>query len=340
MSTMLASRRRGLGGLLLVAGLLAATFYFLLKGADWQLLPQALADARPSWLLAAVGCMVVFFGAQAVNNHALLRALGYPVTMGQSVRYTLVDFYFSAITPCASGGQPAQIYFMQRDGIHIGSASLAILLFNMTYHIAAVVLVGGAFLYRGGWIMQQLGAGGLLLSYGVLVHLVLIALFAAAIFKPALLRRLLLSAIGLLGRVRLLKNPEQAAAWVEEQISQYQQGAAYIRTHGGLLLRCQLLTIVHLLALFSVPFCIYCALAGGGLNWLEISSLQAVLSAAVDTLPLPGGVGAAEGGFVLMYQAIFAAQVIPAMLLCRTISCYGMVAVGAVAAMGGSGRRQ
>lgn len=282
--------------------------------------------------------MVVFFGAQAVNNHWLLSALGYPVTLGQSVRYTLLDFYFSAITPCASGGQPAQLYFMQKDGIAVGSASLAILLFNMTYHVAAVVLVGGAFLYRGGWIMAQLGAGGLLLLYGVIVHVALILLFAGAIFKPALLQKLLLTLIGGLGRTRLLKQPERAEQWVLEQIAQYQQGAAYIRGHLGLLLRCQLLTIVHLLALFSVPFCIYCALQAGALNWLEISSLQAVLSAAVDTLPLPGGVGAAEGGFMLMYQAIFAAQVLPAMLLCRTVSYYGVVALSSLVAIASSRR--
>lgn len=99
------------------------------------------------------------------------------MTLGQSVRYTLLDFYFSAITPCAPAVSPAQLYFMQKDGIAVGSASLAILLFNMTYHVAAVVLVGGAFLYRGGWIMAQLGAGGLLLLYGVIVHVALILLF-------------------------------------------------------------------------------------------------------------------------------------------------------------------
>lgn len=338
MSAMLVDRRRSVSSLLIVAAILAVTFYFLGRGADWSVLPQAVAHARWQWLAAAVGCMVVFFGAQAVNNHWLLSALGYPVTLGQSVRYTLLDFYFSAITPCASGGQPAQLYFMQKDGIAVGSASLAILLFNMTYHVAAVVLVGGAFLYRGGWIMAQLGAGGLLLLYGVIVHVALILLFAGAIFKPALLQKLLLTLIGGLGRTRLIKQPERAEQWVLEQIAQYQQGAAYIRGHLGLLLRCQLLTIVHLLALFSVPFCIYCALQAGALNWLEISSLQAVLSAAVDTLPLPGGVGAAEGGFMLMYQAIFAAQVLPAMLLCRTVSYYGVVALSSLVAIASSRR--
>ena len=86
MSAMLVDRRRSVSSLLIVAAILAVTFYFLGRGADWSVLPQAVAHARWQWLAAAVGCMVVFFGAQAVNNHWLLSALGYPVTLGQSVR--------------------------------------------------------------------------------------------------------------------------------------------------------------------------------------------------------------------------------------------------------------
>lgn len=333
MSTVVMDKRKSLGSLLLAGMILAGTLYFLGRSADWSILPEALRSARWPWLIAAVGCMAIFFGAQAVNNHWLLKAFGYSVSLRQSIRYTLLDFYFSAITPCASGGQPAQLYFMKRDGIAVGSASLAILLFNMTYHVAAVILVGGAFLYCGSWILAQLGSGGLLLLYGVAVHGALIMLFAAAIFSPKLLQSLLLLGIGILGKLRILKQVSAAQAWARAQIAQYQQGARYIRCHLGVLLRCQLLTLIHLLALFSVPFCVYGALQGGDMNWLDIASVQAVLSAAVDTLPLPGGVGAAEGGFVLLYQTIFAGQVLPAMLLCRAISHYSMVALSALVAV-------
>lgn len=332
MSTLIMNKRRSWSGLLVVAVILIATLGLLGRSADWSELPQALAGAQVNYLLAGILCMMAFFTAQAINSRWLLTALGYQVTLRQAFKYALLDFYFSAITPCASGGQPAQMYFMQKDGISIGSASLAILLFNMTYHVASVLLVGVAWLYCGAALVTQLGIGSWIVAYGVAVHVILVIIFAVAILQPFWLEKAGLLAIGGLHRLGVIKEARKAQAFLTEQIAHYQQGASYIKRHWGLVLRVQLMTVLHLLALFSIPFCIYQALCCGSLGWLDITGLQAMLSAAVDTLPLPGGVGAAEGGFVLLYQTVFAAQILPAMLLCRSFSYYGVVAVSGIVA--------
>ena len=52
-------------------------------------------------------------------------------------------------------------------------------------------------------------------------------------------------------------------------------------------------------------------------------ALQAVLFLSVSSLPLPGAVGLSEGGFLLLYQTVFPAAVLPgAMLLSRSVSFY------------------
>ena len=51
--------------------------------------------------------------------------------------------------------------------------------------------------------------------------------------------------------------------------------------------------------------------------------LQAVLFLSVSSLPLPGAVGLTEVGFLLLYQTVFPAAILPsAMLLSRTVSFY------------------
>ena len=259
MSTMIMSKGRSLGGFLAVALILTVTLVVLGHSADWSALPQVLAEAKAGYLAAGALCMAAFFTAQAVGSRTLLRALGYDVSLGQALRYALLDFYFSAITPCASGGQPAQLYYMQRDGIALGSASLAILLFNMTYHAASVLIAGTAWLYCGPQVVAQIGPMGWLLLYGLIVHLLLVALFATAILKPAWLDAAGRVVIALGSRLRLIKNQAGAQRFLQEQLGHYQQGAAYIRGHLGLLLKVQLCSILHLLALFSVPFFVYCA---------------------------------------------------------------------------------
>lgn len=310
----------------------ALTVCILLGGQSLLELPQIIATANIAWLLAALGAILFYFAAQGVNIKWLFSSLGYPITFKAAFGYALVDFYFSAITPCASGGQPAQLYYMQKNKLPIGAASLVIMLFNMTYHIAAIGLIITAFCFKGTFLAQQLGLGGLLLIYGISVHLLLTLGFAAAIFKPDGLKRLLQSIYQRLSRFKRWQSSTALLKTVTEQLNEYSRSADYIKAHPFLLLRCQLVTIVHLLMLFSIPYFIYRGLNLDSFSYFDITALQSAFAIAVDTLPLPGGVGAAEGGFVLVYQQIFAQRILPAMLLFRTVTYYGPLLLGGVTA--------
>lgn len=58
--------------------------------------------------------------------------------------------------------------------------------------------------------------------------------------------------------------------------------------------------------------------------------LQAVISVAVDMLPLPGGVGVSEGLFMTMFEPVFGEKLLPGMLLSRGISYYALLIISAV----------
>ena len=57
--------------------------------------------------------------------------------------------------------------------------------------------------------------------------------------------------------------------------------------------------------------------------------LQAVISVAVDMLPLPGGVGVSEGLFMTMFEPVFGEKLLPGMLLSRGISYYALLLISA-----------
>ena len=104
-----------------VAALLLAvlTITAVLKGGGVS--PGELAtDIRnlsiPGLLLAVSGMFgFIFFEGMALT--VIVRGLGYPAKHRQGFVYSAADIYFSAITPSASGGQPASAFFMIRDGI-------------------------------------------------------------------------------------------------------------------------------------------------------------------------------------------------------------------------------
>ena len=91
------------------------------------------------------------------------------------------------------------------------------------------------------------------------------------------------------------------------------------------------LTAVQLTALYAVPYAVYRAFGLEGHGAFEIICAQALLTLAVDMLPLPGAVGAAEGGFVRFFSVFFGAGLVtPAVLLSRGVSFYAALAVSAV----------
>ena len=67
--------------------------------------------------------------------------MGYPAKRSHGFVYSAADVYFSAITPSASGGQPASAYFMLKDGI-AGTAVMAALLLNLIMYTLAILTIG------------------------------------------------------------------------------------------------------------------------------------------------------------------------------------------------------
>ena len=69
-------------------------------------------------------------GFKALSLGVLSKTLGYRKGILKNYSYASADIYFSAITPSATGGQPASAYYMIKDGIPI-SHTTAILSVNL-----------------------------------------------------------------------------------------------------------------------------------------------------------------------------------------------------------------
>lgn len=321
---------------LLFFGLLfTLTFHFLFKDQEMGSLAGLIRQVDYKYLAVGLVVMVVFFGLEAINLKALLGSFHYKLSLGRCMKYSLIDFYFSSITPGACGGQPAQICYMKKDEIQIGSSSLTLLLFNLTYHMGILLIWLGAFAYawfgQGEILFSNRGILRYLMIYGVLAQSLLVTAFFAAVFSKKLLPRIIHAVVGLLAKIKVVKRPEGLIQRADSHILEYQKGAAYIKKNPKVLLLVLLVTIAHLAALFSIPFWVFKAFGLSGIGLLEVIGLQAALTLSVESLPLPGGMGAAENGYLLIYASIFGhSLVLPAMLLSRGLNYYFPLVVGGV----------
>ena len=82
--------------------------------------------------------MCGFFVFEALALKVLCKTFGYKISFRKSLVYSSSDIYFSAITPSATGGQPASAYFMMKDKIP-GAATTIILLVNLTLYTTSII---------------------------------------------------------------------------------------------------------------------------------------------------------------------------------------------------------
>jgi len=91
-----------------------------------------------------------------------------------------------------------------------------------------------------------------------------------------------------------------------------------------------LITLLQRIALFLVTWYAYRAIGLEGENFVTIVIIQAMISVAVDMLPLPGGMGVSENLFLQMFLPLFGETlVLPGMVISRGISYYTQLIISA-----------
>ena len=133
---------------LLFLSLLGLTFYLVFHGQDPGQLRAALLQADPTMLGIGAGCMAFFFCCEAKNLQRGLAMFGSPASYRACLRYAITGFFFSSVTPSASGGQPMQVYAMYRDGHPPAPGAMALLVEFFSFQLVAVALGIGGFLFH------------------------------------------------------------------------------------------------------------------------------------------------------------------------------------------------
>lgn len=318
------------GNLIVFVGLIALTFYILLRGQDLPQLAAVLLTAKIRYLLLASGCMCLFLLCEAVNLRKCLRLLGCDCSCLQSIRYALTGFFFSSITPSASGGQPMQLYDMHRDRIPVSSGALALLMQFCSFQTVTVCFAVTGFAATYPVLSEQVGGLRYLFLLGAGLNLLLLTVTLIAIFSRRLTERLRQAASWLLHKLPG-KKPLQLEQSLTEQIALYQKSAVIFRHNKVVFFQLILVTILQISAYYSIPYWMYLSFGLSAYSFWIIVALQAVLHITVSALPLPGAVGASESGFLLLFQAVFPAAVLhDAMLLSRSVSFYLFVALSGI----------
>lgn len=306
--------------------LIILTYYFIFKKIDRKGIQEAIKYTNLWFILIAIvlACGNIVF--ESLNSYRTLKALDEKVTFKQALKYGIVGFFFSAITPAATGGQPIQILYMHKDNIKYTNATISILLQSFAYltMMSTLGLLGYIINYD---YINSLGFIEYFFFIGLMVNGLIIVVTLFAMFSKAASQKV----VNLIYKIFKAINEEKANKFkkkIEKQLKEYHESAKLIASNRGLMIKTFLTSTCQLISYHSVCYFVYLALGIKHLNYIRITSLQSFLYLSVSILPLPGTVGVNETGFSLLYNPIIAKNYVDsAMLLSRGISFYLIVLI-------------
>lgn len=303
------------------------TFYVLLRDQNMGELFEIITSVKLPFVFLGIGCMAIYFFSESFNLKRTLNALGEKVSILNTLKYSLIGFFFSSITPAASGGQPMQIYYMHKDGVKVPNATLALVMNLWSFQVITIsmALISVCFFY------SYLDVALIVLFItGIALNSTALALIIIGIFSKKLSTGLVNIAIKLMKKLKL-KHIDKKEESLKKALEKYNGSAKYVRSNKKMVIRQFIVGIVQQVSYYSVPFCIYKAFGLGGINFVKMVSLQSIVYATVSGIPSPGAVGVSEGAFVSIFKSIFSEKLINgAMLLNRGISFYLFVFICAI----------
>ena len=312
-------------------GILALTFWYVFRDENLSKVADYLADADGRYVVLSVAAVIAFILGESVVLCYLLRQLGTRSKFSHCCLFSFVGFFYSAITPSASGGQPMQVFYMRRDGIPGAVSTVVLAIVTITYKLVLVVVGLAVMVLRPGAIISRLDEVEALMYIGLVLNVVFIAILLTAVFHPGVIQHCLKLAFTLLHKIRPFRNPEKVMARVQSNLDCYQGTAAFFKQEPKIIVNVFFITLLQRFFLFSVVWFTYLAFGLSGENALVMILLQAMISVAVDMLPLPGGMGISETLFLAIFAPIFGPElVLPGMIVCRGISYYTQLVISGI----------
>lgn len=284
------------------------------------------AAVKPWGLIAAVGCMLAFILFEGLGLLMICRALGYRRGVRRGVLYSAADIYFSAITPSASGGQPASALMMIRDGIPAAVTTVALLMNLVLYTLSifVIVLLGLPFSPHA---YSDFGVPShMLIITGIILQVLLLGGIMLLILHEKVFLRIFDFFLHLGQRLRLVKNAESRRSKLLEIEKDYRASAGVLHRHIPALLAAFGYNLLQRLAIVMVPVLLYVASGHPARDMGRVFALQSWVVMGSNSIPMPGAVGVADYLFLDGYGTLMPDPV-NLELLSRTISFYSCVLV-------------
>ncbi len=314
--------------------LVALTVSAILKGNDMEAVVAAMRKLHPAYLLAAAATAIFFVSAEGLMICYLLRSLNYGTKAATCVKYSFVGFFFSGITPSATGGQPMQLYYMQKEGHKVSDSTVVLMTVAVIYKFVLVVMGVGILIFYHEPLAVYLKQYLYLYSLGLFLNTALVVILLFIMVSPKCFKGIVIGGEKALKKFRLLKSSRERTEKLIDMADQYHEAVLFFLKNKSKIAAVIAFTVVQRCSVFFLTWLIYRGLGLEGTSAFTVMSLQAAIYIAVDMLPLPGAQGITEMMYKTAFSMIFpGAYLTASMCVTRGLNFYMVLIISAIVAL-------
>ena len=309
-------------GALFLGAVVGVYVLYLAISGQMATFVAALAGVKAPWVVGAAICFVWYF-IFGVLAYAIAVYLDHdsPVGVLDLMSVEASGIFFGNLTPMMAGAVPSQIVRLTRTGLDVGEASATQFTRFIMFQLAVVLFAALMLVAKLSFFFEAYGNIVVLnlLVFGV--HLAeCVGLFVICLC-PGLVKRVGNWAIALVSKRGWLKDRTKWDQMVNVQVDEFSQAFKRAARDLPSMVLTLVVTMAQLACLYMIPWFVLRAFGRDG-DFLECLAAGSMVQMVASAVPLPGGTGGAEGGFVMFYQRMFGPATSAGFIVWRIITFF------------------
>ena len=252
-----------------------------------------LSSNKPLFIAGIVLAMLyVYFEAIALCS--ILKSAGYKTRKRKGVLYSTADVYFSAITPSATGGQPASALFMIRDGISPGVVTSTLMLNLIMYTTAIIVLGVLSFAIYPQAFLAFDAFSKIVIGVGFLILLLLLTFYILAFNRGDWLFRILGNLVVFLYDRKIFHEKYKKLKRLAKFSRDYRNCSEMIGGRKSVIIKAFIWNFLQRASQIAVPMVLYLSLGGLKGSAALVFAKQCMITVGYNFIPIPGAMGISD----------------------------------------------
>lgn len=304
--------------------------YFSLKD-NYDEIIELLLNSDIRWLFTGYLFVLSYTFLKSVVTNDIINKFK-KFDMKKTFDLQLMTFFFNAITPFSTGGQPFQVYTLKKNKLSLSDGTNVIVQESIIHQIALIVVGFLAIIINE--IFDIYKFEGIILTFLILgfgLNILVIFLLFLVSHSNKIDKLITKYIVKILTFLRIIKNKEILNK-LHNTIDNFNYNSKILLKDKIRFIKLILINCLALLCLYVVPLTILFSfnnyVSFDGMIAIVLVSFISIISSYV---PLPGGIGGQEYLFILMFGVYVNQPLLSSlMIMWRFITYYLPMIVGAV----------